>query len=174
VAIHALSNIAVCNDGSVQRSSPPTATDDLVDAVMSASRALVAVAARSIAAVDEDVTLPQYRALIVLAQRGPQRPVDLAEALNVLPSSATRMCDRLTVKELVARDRTGDDRREVRVVLSPRGRALVDDVTRRRRAELARLLGAMPAGAREQVAGALRAFASAAGELPEPEWAMLP
>jgi DNA-binding MarR family transcriptional regulator len=159
----------LCNHGTVQPS-----LDELVDAVMSASRALVAVAARSVAAVDEDVTLPQYRALIVLAQRGAQRPVDLAGALAVSPSSATRMCDRLTAKGLVARDRTGDDRREVRVSLSDRGRALVDDVTRRRRAELAALLGDMPDAARHQVAEALRAFAAAAGEVPEPEWAMLP
>ena len=162
----------MCNDSSVQPSVEATA--DLVDAVMSASRALVAVAARSIAAVDEDVTLPQYRALIVLAQRGPQRPVDLADALDVSPSSATRMCDRLAARELVARDRTGHDRREVRVALSPRGRALVEDVTRRRRAELTTLLQALPADAREQVVVALRGFAAAAGEVPEPEWAMLP
>ncbi|MFC7655431.1 hypothetical protein ACFQV8_01700 [Pseudonocardia benzenivorans] len=43
------------------------AADELVDAVMTASRVLVAVAARSLAAVDEDVTIAQYRALVVLA-----------------------------------------------------------------------------------------------------------
>ncbi|MCW0212535.1 MAG: MarR family transcriptional regulator [Pseudonocardia sp.] len=153
---------------------PQEETSELVDAVMSASRALVAVAARSIADVDEDVTLPQYRALIVLAQHGARRPVDLADALDVSPSSATRMCDRLVVKGLVERDRTGEDRREVRVSLSPRGRTLVEEVTRRRRAELARLLRGMLPDARLQVAEALRAFAAAAGEVPDPEWAMLP
>ena len=43
----------------------------LTDALLTASRALVAVAARSLAAVDDDVTLPQYRALVVLAVAGP-------------------------------------------------------------------------------------------------------
>ena len=42
----------------------------VTDAVLTASRALVGVAARSLAVVDADVTLPQYRALVVLAARG--------------------------------------------------------------------------------------------------------
>jgi DNA-binding MarR family transcriptional regulator len=151
-----------------------SATEDLVDAVMTASRALLAVVARSLASVDEDVTLPQYRALIVLGQRGPQRPADLASTLAVTPSTATRMCDRLVAKELIDRDRVVEDRREVRVTLSDRGRALVDEVTRRRRAEIADLLGTLPQADRDAVVDALRAFARAAGEVPEPEWAVLP
>ena len=50
----------------------PLEPDALVDAVLGASRVLVAVAARSLADAGEDVTLTQYRSLIVLASRGPQ------------------------------------------------------------------------------------------------------
>ena len=50
----------------------PPADDSLTDALLTASRALVAVAARSLAAVDDDVTLPQYRALVVLASQRTQ------------------------------------------------------------------------------------------------------
>jgi hypothetical protein len=39
---------------------------------------LVAVAARTLAALNVEVTLPQYRVLVALASRGPQRTVDLA------------------------------------------------------------------------------------------------
>jgi DNA-binding MarR family transcriptional regulator len=146
--------------------------DDLVDAVMTASRALLAVAARSLAAVDEDVTLPQYRALVVLAQHGATRPADLAEALAVTPSTGTRMCDRLEAKELIVRDRPAGDRRAVTVALSAAGWALVDEVTRRRRAEVHRLLGAVPSRRRRSVVEGLRLFAEAAGEVPEPDWAV--
>ena len=76
-------------------------TDEVVDAVLGASRALVAVAARSLATVADDVTLAQYRVLIELASRGPQRLADLATALSVDRSTATRMCDRLVRKRLV-------------------------------------------------------------------------
>ena len=77
--------------------------DQVVDAVLRASRVLLAVAVRSLAAVDHDVTLPQYRALVVLASRGPQRPTGLADALGVHPSTITRLCDRLVGKRLVQR-----------------------------------------------------------------------
>jgi hypothetical protein len=50
--------------------------DELVDTVLAASRALVAVAARSLAAAGDEVTLPQYRALVVLSARGPQGTAD--------------------------------------------------------------------------------------------------
>ena len=75
-----------------------SSAEEVVDAVLRASRVLVAVAVRSLAAVDHDVTLPQYRALVVLASRGPQRPSALAEALAVHPSTITRLCDRLVAQ----------------------------------------------------------------------------
>jgi len=144
------------------------ADDELVDTVLAASRALVAVAARSLAAAGDEVTLPQYRALVVLAARGPQGTAELAAALAVTPSTVTRLCDRLVRKGLVRRHRQAGDRRAVRIALTGAGRDLVAEVTRRRRAELARLLGALPPDQHEPVIAALRAFAAAAGELPQP------
>jgi DNA-binding MarR family transcriptional regulator len=151
-------------------SSPPAqmAPDELVDTVLAASRALVAVAARSLAAVGDDVTLPQYRALVMLAAGGPQGTAELATALDVNPSTVTRMCDRLVRKDLVRRSRQSANRRSVRIALTAAGRDLVDEVSRRRRAELARLLSALPPEQHEPVIAAFRAFAAAAGELPRP------
>jgi DNA-binding MarR family transcriptional regulator len=150
--------------------APPAvpADDELVDTVLGASRALVAVAARSLAAAGNEVTLPQYRALVVLAAAGPQGMAELAAVLAVNPSTATRLCDRLVRKGLVRRHRQAGDRRLVRIALTAAGRDLVAEVTRRRRAELARLLGALPPGQHEPVIAAFRAFAAAAGELPQP------
>src|ERR1700678_3932734 len=83
------------------------------DAVLFASRALVAVATKSLGTAAEETTIAQYRALVVLASRGPQRLVDLAEALGVAPSTAGRMCDRLVRKGLIRRHRARADRRAV-------------------------------------------------------------
>ena len=146
--------------------------DELVDAVLGASRALVAVAARSLANVAEDVTLAQYRVLIELAARGPQRLADLATALGVDRSTATRMCDRLVRKRLVHRRRTNQDRRGVRVSFTPAGGELVAEVTRRRRAEIAAIVERIPKAHRRPVLNALRAFAEAAGEVPEQDWSL--
>lgn len=145
---------------------------ELVDGVLSASRALVAVAARSLAQVADDVTLAQYRALIEIASRGPLRAADLAAALRVDRSTATRMCDRLLRKGLVSRRRLADDRRGVRISLTPAGRELVAEVTRRRRAEIGQIVERMPAADRLRVAQALHTFAAAAGEVPEQSWTL--
>ena len=59
-----------------RRRSRPT-TDEVVDAVLGASRALVAVAARSLATVAEDVTLAQYRVLDRTRLPRAQRLADL-------------------------------------------------------------------------------------------------
>lgn len=144
--------------------------DALVDGLIAASRALVAVAARSVAGLGTEVTLPQYRALVVLASRGSQRGVDLAAELGVNPSTATRLIDRLVRADLVDRRPLEGDRRAVLVTLRPAGRRLVSTVNRRRRAEVARIVARMPASRRAAAVVAVRAFAEAAGEVPENQW----
>ncbi len=153
-------------------SATAASNQDLVDAVISASRALVAVAARSLAGLEGEITLPQYRALVVLTSRGTQRVGDLAAALGVTPSTATRMCDRLVRKGLIERHRPVDDRRALQIRITPRGRALVRQVTRRRRAEVERILAVMPETGRAGLVTSLGAFARAAGEVPEQDWSL--
>jgi DNA-binding MarR family transcriptional regulator len=146
------------------------AREDLVDALLLASRAMVAIAARSLAGLEADVTLPQYRALVVLASRGPQRPVDISTELGVNPSTGTRMCDRLARKKLIRRNRSTTNRREVRLSLTAAGRQLVEEVTLRRRAELSRFVDGMPQSWHRPVTQALRSLSAAVGEVPDSEW----
>ena len=142
----------------------------MVDAVLSASRVLVAVAARSLADVAEEVTLTQYRTLVVLASRGPQNLAGLAEAVGVTPATATRMCDRLVRKGLIRRRTERDDRRQLRVALTVKGRSLVDAVTVRRRQEIGRIMSEIPVEQQAVLVQALGRLASAAGEVPEQDW----
>ena len=44
---------------------------------------------------NEEVTLTQFRTLVVLSTRGPQTVTALAESLDVHTSTMTRMCTRL-------------------------------------------------------------------------------
>ena len=141
-----------------------------VDAVLTASRSLIAVATRSLGAAAEETTIAQYRALVVLASRGPQRMGDLAGALGVAPSTAGRMCDRLVRKGLIRRHRARADRRSVLVSVTAAGRLVVDQATARRRAMIADILAKLPADTQRAVAEALAAFADAAGEVPDSQW----
>jgi DNA-binding MarR family transcriptional regulator len=148
----------------------PLADPGAVDAVLTASRSMVAVAMRSLGAAAEETTIAQYRALVVLASRGPQRMVDLAGALDVAPSTAGRMCDRLVRNGLIRRHRARGDRRAVLVSLTPAGRRVVDEATARRRALIADILARLPVPEQQAVAEALRVFAAAAGEVPDSQW----
>src|ERR1700755_2441986 len=122
----------------------PQVAPRAVDAVLTASRSMVAVATRSLGSAAEETTIAQYRALVVLASRGPQRMVDLAEALDVAPSTAGRMCDRLVRKALVRRHRARGDRRAVLVSVTMAGRQVVDQATSRRRRLIAEILERLP------------------------------
>jgi DNA-binding MarR family transcriptional regulator len=144
--------------------------DSVIDAVLSASRVLVGVAARSLSDIAEEVTLIQYRTLVVLASRGPQNLVGLAEAVGVTPATATRMCDRLVKKKLVVRQSEQDDRRQVRLALTKKGVKLVSAVTARRRREIEAILSTIAPKEQTVLVQALSQFAAAAGEVPEQDW----
>jgi DNA-binding MarR family transcriptional regulator len=154
----------------VQVMTPKVSRDSVVDAVLNASRVLVAVAARSLGDVAEEVTLTQYRTLVVLASRGPQSLAALAEAIDVTPPTATRMCDRLIRKGLILRRHERGDRRLIRLTLSEKGQVLVDAVTKRRRAEITDLLKAIPREQQTALVDSLQRLSTAAGEVPEQDW----
>lgn len=138
-------------------------TDDLVDAVLLSSRALVAVSARSIAAA-QGVTLPQFRMLVVL-DAGPTNLSGLADALDVAPSTAMRMVDRLVDAGTVERTVLPDNRRETHLSLTPAGRRAVRTVTTRRRRDLQAVVEQIPAARRAAVAAAMADFAEAADQV---------
>jgi DNA-binding MarR family transcriptional regulator len=140
------------------------------NAVLVASRALVGVAARSLADTEDTVTLVQYRAMVLLAGRGEMNVSALAEALDVHQSTATRLCDRLVKRGLVDRVHSVQNRREVVVSLSRDGQALIRSVTAKRRAELDRIMERLTAKQHAAVNDAFALFAEAAREAPDDAW----
>ena len=147
-----------------------TELERATDRTLLATRALVGVAAKSLSAIEGDVTLSQYRALVVLGSRGSQNVGALAEALGIHASTATRLCDRLLAKALIVRSTTPENRREVTVALSEEGVALVRGVTERRRHEIREIVSRMEPGERQKLIAAFEAFTDAAGEVPNDGW----
>jgi DNA-binding MarR family transcriptional regulator len=138
-----------------------------VDEALAASRALLAVIARSQVEILDQMTLAQFRILVVLSEAGPLRSGDLAERVGVHQSTLTRTADRLVDAGLITREVGSASRREVIVELTHKGRALVLDVMARRRRELARILQGAGVADRRLIVRGLQAFARAAGK-PEP------
>ena len=143
-----------------QTATVSRSVDDVVDAVLGSSRALVALSARSIAAT-KDITLPQYRMLVVLDTQQ-SNLTELADSLDVAPSTAMRMVDRLESAGLVVRTVRPDNRRTTHLELTPTGKRVVRQVTGRRRRDLKKVVEQVPASQRDALAAAMGSFAEAA------------
>lgn len=154
------------DNGLVRNEAPDESLDALTDALLTASRLLIAISASSIASVDDGITIPQFRTLVILSNHDPINLATLAGLLGVKPSATGRMVDRLVNAGLIDRLPHPTSRRELLATLTPRGRKVVRQVTARRRAEIARVVEKMPVAERHDLVRALTAFASAGGEPP--------
>ncbi|MBY8885535.1 MarR family transcriptional regulator [Streptomyces sp. PTM05] len=165
------------NRGTPASQEPPpeplddAAVEEVGEVVMAASRLFVAISARSLAAIDTTLTLPQLRTLVVLDGEGPVKLAALAAALDVNPSTAMRMVDKLAAHALVDRQVNPGNRREVVLRLTPEGAGLVERVMDHRRREIRAIVSRLPADQRTGLIRSLRALAGAADEAlmgPEP------
>jgi DNA-binding MarR family transcriptional regulator len=136
----------------------------VVSAVLAGSRLLVAVAARSMGAVEDRVTLPQFRMMVVLATHGESKLVTMADLLGVNSSTAMRMADRLVGAGLVVREVNPHNRRESLMRLTGEGQRIVDQVMAHRREEIGSIVARMSPGQRRELISAMNAFSEAGGE----------
>jgi len=113
--------------------------------------------ARRLTPTDDPVpaTTPQKVALTAVADWGPLRLGALADHMGTTDATASRTVDALVATGLVERLEDADDRRAVRIAVTPEGRRLID----RRRAELAKALERglrdLPADDRDRLVGLL-------------------
>ncbi|KLL96274.1 MarR family transcriptional regulator [Rhodococcus sp. IITR03] len=148
------------------RSSPRRSKkfDRQVEAVMSASRALVGIVAASVSEVEDRVSIPQLRVLVLVGTRGPLSLAVVADELGVDPSNASRTVDKLIKLGLLDRRDAPEDRRKLALTLTPSGTDLVQTVTDHRRDAIAAVLKRLSASQRDDLAAAFDVFADAAGE----------
>ncbi|WP_433366251.1 MarR family winged helix-turn-helix transcriptional regulator [Actinoplanes sp. CA-142083] len=131
-------------------------------AVESAVESLVSVLDAARVAQTPTVPPAQLRVLTFVSDNRQTNMSRLAEALDVVPSSASRLCDRLEAAGLLRRVPDPRDRREVRLMLTSSARRLLDQIRERRRVALAEVLDRMPESSREELLRSLRVFAEAA------------
>lgn len=127
--------------------------------------ALVAVWGQSRHAVPAKVSAMQLQALLIIESQTTTDLGTLAAGLAALPSSTSRLCDRLEAVGWVRRAATSTDARKLALALTPSGHALLATLRERRAADLARVLEEMPATARAALAYGLREFAMAADRI---------
>ena len=135
-----------------------------LESLMSAARIFAGITAESVAQVGDAVTLPQLRVLVLASARPALNNSDVAQALDVHLSSASRTCDRLVRAGLLSRRASPADRRCVELALTPEGEDLLATITAHRRAAFGRVLTRMPPEDQLALSQALGAFTDLADE----------
>ncbi|MDQ0369663.1 DNA-binding MarR family transcriptional regulator [Catenuloplanes indicus] len=107
------------------------------------------------------VSATQFRVLTILARHPGLNLGGLAEALDVVPSSASRLCDRLAATGLLTRAPDRHDRREVHLTLTSTAVNLLEELRQQRVVAIEAVLTRMPAGSRRALLRSLTAFALA-------------
>jgi DNA-binding MarR family transcriptional regulator len=97
-----------------------------VDVLVAADQAVTAVVTPVVAA--ENISLEQWRVLLVLADEAGQAMREIAQRAGLSAPTATRMVDRLVTDGLAYRRSDPLDRRRVLVHISDQGKEILDRV----------------------------------------------
>jgi DNA-binding MarR family transcriptional regulator len=133
-------------------------------ATLSATRAMVTIGARQLYDLDPTLTLPQYRAIVVLSYGGPKLMSELADNLGVSRATAGRIAARLQKAAFVELTAVEGDGRATRVILSERGREVIRRVSAYRQSMFEPFLCDLSPAELTALASALEKFVEATGE----------
>ncbi|MEV4638803.1 MarR family transcriptional regulator [Actinoplanes sp. NPDC049548] len=135
---------------------------DVAAAVESTVESLLGVFESARLARSPAVPPAQLRVLTIISRNEDTNMSRLAEALDVVPSSASRLCDRLEATGLLRRVPDPRDRREVRLLPTAAARRLLEELRERRQAAIAEVMERMSPARRADLVRALAAFDDAA------------
>ncbi|QRP49744.1 MarR family winged helix-turn-helix transcriptional regulator [Amycolatopsis sp. FDAARGOS 1241] len=131
-------------------------------AALAALRAMVTIADSSVEHATGQLTLTQFRALRVAADRTPVTMGRVADELTMNPSTVTRACDRLISLGLLQKAQNPLNKREILLAPTAKGRQVVERVDEERRRVLDAVLDQLAPEVRVAVVSALGRFAEAA------------
>jgi DNA-binding MarR family transcriptional regulator len=117
------------------RRRPTRGNTDLASEIERLLTSGIGITARAIDQTSEaaELTLVQWRVLVIASQTEGLRIGELAVHLGISIPSASRLVRRIEAQGLVTAMRADDDRRATNIALTKAGRAIVDAVVRRRR-----------------------------------------
>ena len=134
---------------------------NLAAAIESAAEALIGVLDSATSRHTVSVSPTQLRVLSLIVSHPDTNVNRLAELLDVVPSSASRLCDRLEAVGLLRRVADPRDRREVRLIPTAAADTLLRDLQQRRHRAVQAVLDRMPNRAHHELLLALVAFSQA-------------
>ena len=128
------------------------------------TRTLVGITLHSLEVLGGQVTLPQFRLLLIAAGLGRVPSSRIAAEAMMKPSSVTRLADKLEAAGLLERGTDARNRSIVTIEVTKAGLGLVSRVVERRHELLSAVLGRMEIEDREAAARIARRFAGLAGD----------
>ena len=113
--------------------------------------------------IDSGLTPAQLRSLFLIAKEGSTNFRKLAKALEVTPSNVTGIVDRLVEQGLVSRTQNPEDRREMTLQATDKGKALVSNLREVGIKHMTHILSVLSLEELSALAQGLSAFIKAAG-----------
>ncbi|MDA8026651.1 MAG: MarR family transcriptional regulator [Actinomycetota bacterium] len=145
-------------------------SESVVDSILRSSRAILSIAVKSLNEIEETISIPQYRILVILGGRGDLPMSEIVKETSLAPASATRLCDDLLKKGLIDRKAHLDDRRQVIITITNEGSQLLRRVTESRRGMITEVVANLGEADLNEVEEGFALFAKAS---PEPDEKML-
>ncbi len=145
-------------------------SESVVDSILRSSRAILSIAVKSLNEIEETISIPQYRILVILGGRGELPMSEIVKETSLAPASATRLCDDLLKKGLIDRGAHHDDRRQVIITITNEGSQLLRRVTESRRQMITEAVANLNETDLNEVEEGFALFANAS---PEPDEKML-
>ncbi|MFC3500992.1 MarR family winged helix-turn-helix transcriptional regulator [Micromonospora krabiensis] len=137
---------------------PPDPETSIAAALDTAAGALLTVWEAARERTTSRVSGAQLRAIMVVDQHDGINLRRLASRLDMLLSSASRLCDRLVAAGMLEREPGRLDRREISLHLTQEARRLLVELREDRREQLARILAGMTPQGREALLLGMREF----------------
>lgn len=108
------------------------------------------------------LTMTQFGVLEGILHKGPLTHRELGRKVLTSAANITDVVDKLEARGLVMRTRNPEDRRQVRVELTPCGRSLIEELFPRHAADIAAAMSGLDSAALNQLGDLLRGLGMAA------------
>ena len=138
--------------------------EDYLEQLERATRGLFALNVSVLEHVEKRIGLASLRALQALDRLGPSMVTELGDDLDLLPSTASRLSDRLAAAGLISRRVSPANRRATQLELTDAGRAVLDELTGLRIAAFGRVAARMSERDRAALVAGARAFTEAVSD----------
>jgi DNA-binding MarR family transcriptional regulator len=115
------------------------------------------------------LTMAQMVALHILNRIGPLSVSSVGACLKLSPPATSHLIDRMVVSGLVGRSEDPTDRRHKRLVITPKGRDLIESTQAKRTVEFTRLLSRLSPEVQSQFGRALARVVKELKALPDRE-----